>query len=406
MAVNTFESLEKKYSLFQHPVVVALVNDKNISGKNGFTVSDLVIDLTSGFEASTAELSLYGVYDIDKGQFQFDRVKKYILLGSRLDLYLGYGDQARQVFTGAITRVNFLYEKSGAPCIRLTAMDVKGVMMSGCYSKQLKADNFSDAVTEILNRTAYEKLKSTQIIKGVYVTETPDKLRKAMSGGVMTVSSQSVEMVAESDYEFVVKAAKKNNYEFFTECGNVYFRKAKADQSVLISIGPDTGLRSFDISYDVTGLTEKVTVRSMDVAKGQVISAQKKFSAKISQGSAAMAMLKGSEKVYIDPSVTSKEEAEERAASLMEQISYRYGSLRCEMIGIPELLPGHFVEVSGLGTGVDNTFYLSRVRHIMTEDGDYTVQMEGQEASAGGSGALGAAGALGGAAGGLAGGIF
>lgn len=406
MAVNTFESLEKKYSLFQHPVVVALVNDKNISGKNGFTVSDLVIDLTSGFEASTAELSLYGVYDIDKGQFQFDRVKKYILLGSRLDLYLGYGDQARQVFTGAITRVNFLYEKSGAPCIRLTAMDVKGVMMSGCYSKQLKADNFSDAVTEILNRTAYEKLKSTQIIKGVYVTETPDKLRKAMSGGGMTVSSQSVEMVAESDYEFVVKAAKKNNYEFFTECGNVYFRKAKADQSVLISIGPDTGLRSFDISYDVTGLTEKVTVRSMDVAKGQVISAQKKFSAKISQGSAAMAMLKGSEKVYIDPSVTSKEEAEERAASLMEQISYRYGSLRCEMIGIPELLPGHFVEVSGLGTGVDNTFYLSRVRHIMTEDGDYTVQMEGQAASAGGSGALGAAGALGGAAGGLAGGLF
>ena len=406
MAVNTFESLEKKYSLFQHPVVVALVNDKNISGKNGFTVSDLVIDLTSGFEASTAELSLYGVYDIDKGQFQFDRVKKYILLGSRLDLYLGYGDQARQVFTGAITRVNFLYEKSGAPCIRLTAMDVKGVMMSGCYSKQLKADNFADAVTEILNRTAYEKLKSTQIIKGVYVTETPDKLRKAMSGGVMTVSSQSVEMVAESDYEFVVKAAKKNNYEFFTECGNVYFRKAKADQSVLISVGPDTGLRSFDISYDVTGLTEKVTVRSMDVAKGQVISAQKKFSAKISQGSAAMAMLKGSEKVYIDPSVTSKEEAEERAASLMEQISYRYGSLRCEMIGIPELLPGHFVEVSGLGTGVDNTFYLSRVRHIMTEDGDYTVQMEGQAASAGGSGALGAAGALGGAAGGLAGGLF
>lgn len=406
MAVNTFESLEKKYSLFQHPVVVALVNDKNISGKNGFTVSDLVIDLTSGFEASTAELSLYGVYDIDKGQFQFDRVKKYILLGSRLDLYLGYGDQARQVFTGAITRVNFLYEKSGAPCIRLTAMDVKGVMMSGCYSKQLKADNFSDAVTEILNRTAYEKLKSTQIIKGVYVTETPDKLRKAMSGGGMTVSSQSVEMVAESDYEFVVKAAKKNNYEFFTECGNVYFRKAKADQSVLISIGPDTGLRSFDISYDVTGLTEKVAVRSMDVAKGQVISAQKKFSAKISQGSAAMAMLKGSEKVYIDPSVTSKEEAEERAASLMEQISYRYGSLRCEMIGIPELLPGHFVEVSGLGTGVDNTFYLSRVRHIMTEDGDYTVQMEGQAASAGGSGALGVAGALGGAAGGLAGGLF
>lgn len=400
MAGNTFEDLEKKYSSFQHPVALLLVNEKEISKNSGISVSDVEVDLTSGFEASTAELSLYGTYDQDKGTFRFDDVKKFILLGSRLDLYLGYEDQVRHVFTGAITRVNFLYEKNSAPCIRLTAMDVKGVMMSGCYSRQLRADNFSDAVTEILSRTAYEKLKSSQIIRDIFVDETPDKLRSAMSGGVAAVSDRSVEMVAESDYEFVVKAARKNNFEFFTECGYVYFRKAKSDTSTLLSISPDMGMRSFDISYDVTGLVEKVTVRSMDVAKAKLISAQKKFSSKISQGSAAMAMIRGSEKVYTDPSVTSKEEAEDRAASLLEQMSYRYGSLRCEMVGLPELLPGHFIEVSGLGTGADNTFYLSRVRHILSLDGEYTVQMEGQADSvAGGNG--GAAGGLSGAAGGL-----
>ena len=55
-------------------------------------------------------------------------------------------------------------------------------------------------------------------------------------------------MVAESDYEFVVKAAKKHNFEFFTECGQVYFRKAKSDTSILMEIGPATGMHSFDVS--------------------------------------------------------------------------------------------------------------------------------------------------------------
>ena len=49
----------------------------------------------------------------------------------------------------------------------------------------------------------------------------------AVPGVPGTATDKTVEMVAESDYEFVVKAAKKYNYEFFVSGGNVYFRKAK-----------------------------------------------------------------------------------------------------------------------------------------------------------------------------------
>lgn len=388
MATYTFDKLKEKYGSFQHPTVAVEVNDKEIgNSKKGFPISDIVVDLTSGFEASTAEFSIYDVYDSTTATFQFEKVKKYILLGSKVEIYLGYYEQVKSVFVGTITRVNFLFEKGEIPCIRVTAMDIKGIMMSGSYSKQLTATSFSDAVSEVLNKTAYEKLKSVDIVRSVHVSDTPDKLRN-MGQGAGTVTDKSIEMVAESDYEFVVKAAKKNNFEFFTECGHVYFRKAKSDTSILMEIGPNTGMHSFDVSYDVTGLVEKVTVRGMNVAKAQVISADKKFSNKISQGNKVKPLLKGSQKVYIDSTVSSKEEAEDRAASLMENMSYRYGSLECELLGIPELLPGHFVKLSGLGTGADNCFYLTRVRHVLSQNGRYDTKLEGSAAGVGGSNAL------------------
>ena len=390
MANYDFSELEKQYESFDQPMAVIKVNDKEIgTKKRRFILSDVIVDLTSGYEASTAEFSIFDVYDMGKACFLFEDVKKFIFLGSKVDIYLGYSGSVTAVFTGVITGVNFLFEKEDIPCIRVTAMDVKGIMMSRSYSRQLMAQNYADAVTEILNKTAYEKLKGSEIIKSIQVDDTPDKQRNASAGGGAggsgqeQVTDKSIEMVAESDYEFVVKVAKRNNFEFFTRCGNVYFRKAKSEDTVIMQIGPNTGMTYFDVSYDLTGLVEKIIVRGMDVAKAKVISSEKKFSNKISQGNKAKPLLSGSQKVYIDSTVSSKEEAEDRADSLMETMSYRYGKLACGIVGLPELQPGYFVELSGLGEGADNKFYINRVRHVLSREGTYETRLEGQAASAG-----------------------
>lgn len=377
MASYEFEELKKQYRQFQHPVAVICINGEQLTDeKKGYPVSDIRVDLTSGFEASMAEFSVYGIYDEAAGKFDFSGKKTKIQLGSRVEVYLGYSDKAGRVFLGVITRVNYLFEKNDIPCVRVTAMDVKGIMMAGNYSTQLKAKNYADAVKEILEKTAYDKLgaQGEKVIEEISIDMTPDKQR-AMTGGQTGTEDKTIEMVAESDYEFVVKAAKKHNFEFFTECGRVYFRKAKSDTSVLMEIGPTTGMHSFDVSYDLTGLVEKVVVRGMDVSKAKVISAQKKYSNKISAGSKAKPLLKNSQKVYIDTTITSKEEAEDRASSLMETMSYRYGTLECELVGIPELLPGHFIQLTGLGEPAENTFYIKRVRHILAKEGKFDTQI-------------------------------
>lgn len=380
MATYTYTGLKSKYDDFHHPLIMLTVNGKDF-GKNqaGLAVSDIEIELTSGFEASIASFTLYNTFDADNSCYRISECKQYILLGSSVEIALGYEKEAQVVFCGYISRVNFVYEEGDMPGIRVTAMDVKGAMMANNYSKQLSAASYGEAVKGILEKGPYLSMTSKQIIKQIIVSDTPDK--SLTTPIPAKASDRTIEMTAESDYEFCVKAAKKYNYEFFTECGNVYFRPAKSNAEIVMEMAPGEGLRFFDIEYDITGLVETVKARSTDVGKAKLIEAKQKLNQKISIGNQAKKFVKKSEKVYLDATITSKEEAENRVNSLVEEISYRFGTLECDCIGLPELLPGKFFVLKSIGSPPENKFYLHRVVHRMNQETGFTTKLYGKAAS-------------------------
>ena len=380
MATYNFADLKKEYADFENPVVVLTVDGKEFKkNKHAFAISDIEVELTCGYEASIASFSIYNVFNQGTSKFKTEEVKKYICLGSAVEIAVGYGSVAKMIFSGFIARVNFFYDRDSMPGIRVTAMDVKGIMMANNYSRQLTAKNYGDAVKEIFNKNAYVTMNTRQIIRSLEISDTPDK-----KPGDSNETDRTVEMVCESDYEFVVKAAKKFNYEFFTENGKVYFRKAKATNEIIMELGPATGLREFDIEYDITGLVEEIQARSMDNGNGKVIQATKKFSNKISMGSKAKQYIKNSEKVYIDPTITSIEDANYRVASLMEEMSYRFGTLECSCIGMPEILPGRFIRLDAIGYPPENKFYMYTVKHRINEDRGFETFITGKAADIGG----------------------
>ena len=378
MAAFNYQTLKKKYENFAHPILHIELNGKDFSkNKEKLQISDIEVEMTSGFEAALATFVIYNCYNRESCEFRFDVLKKYICMGSCVVISMGYGTSVREIFRGFISRVNFIFRQDEIPGVEITAMDVKGIMMAGNYARQLKATCFSDAVKEILNKTAYVRLQSNDVITKVEISDTPDK---RPTGGEEKASDQTIEMVCESDYEFVVKAAKKFNYEFFSIGGVVYFLKAKQNRELLLEASPGEGLRSYEISYDFTGIVEQIEVRGMDIGKSKMISASQKMKNKLSLGNKARPLIKKSQKIYIDPTITSKEEASYRADYLAEDISYRLGTLEAEFIGIPELTPGRFLKVTGLGNAVSNTFYLVTVRHVMDDRG-YLTKVTGKAAS-------------------------
>ncbi len=378
-----YTSLFKQYGGFLHPILEIKINDTSFTAganrKLAVGVSNVSIDLTAGFEASQATFSLYNVYDYENAQFNFDKVKKLVLLGSSVTILAGYDIKVKEIFRGVITRVNFLVEEDDVANIQVTAMDVKAVMMANRYSRRLKATTYTSAIKEIFDQGVYKSLKDNGVITGYNIDNTPDTPQVPPPNPTPENDiEKTIEMVGESDYEFVVKVAKKFNYDFFVASGKVFFRKAKSDQTKQITIDHAVRIKRLSVDYDLTGLVEEVEVRGLDVGKAKGVTGKKKNSNKISQGNKAKAIISGSKFVYIDPASSDNDDVGYRANYLFENMSYRYGTLELDMAGLPEIVPGKYIRLSDFGTAVSNDFYVQSVKHTFSADGAFLTHILGK----------------------------
>jgi phage protein D len=363
MAGIDLEKLDETYEGYYIPIVKVYVNEKDIEKdkKLSIKIKDVSVNVTSELKAGIAEYSIVSVTN-KEGTFDTEGLKKYISMGTCITIYMGHADIMTEVFKGFIAGVNFLYstEDEGEYAIRITALDVKGIMMANRSSKRLKANYYSDAVKEILEQPTYQNIKGNNGITDITIYDTPDK--QGSTGQESDVDNR-IEMVAESDYEFVVKAAKRFNFEFFTIGGNVVFRKAKSNTQEMGEIIPHSSILSFDVGYDITGVVGNVIVRTLDIGKAGKVEVKKKNANTFSIGSKAKPLIKDQTYVYIDSAIESQNEAESRAEYILEDTSYRLGSLKMTLKGIPELMPGRFISLKGFGTAVSNKFYITDVTH-------------------------------------------
>lgn len=376
-----YKALNEKYNGFLHPLVEIEVNGKSITdpgGKVAVGISNLNIDLSAGFEASQATFNMYNVYNYEKAKFNFDVVKKFVVLGSSVKIYAGYEKKVTEIFTGVIVKMNFVVEEGDVGHVEITCMDVKAVMMANRYNRRLKADTYCDAVKEIFDQNIYQNMKNAGVIEDIKIDNTPDKQIGSPSAGGDKDTDKTIEMVGESDYEFLVKVARKFNFDFFVLAGVVYFRKAKSDQTKQITITPKAKIVRLSVEYDMTGLVESIEVRGLDVGKAKVVSEKKKNSYKLSQGNKAKALISGTKFVYVDPTVSTSSDASSRASYLFEEMTHRYGTLELDLVGIPEITPGRYITISDVGTAVSNDFYVQSVKHIFNSAGRFTTRIIGK----------------------------
>ena len=157
------------------------VEDETLWGNSvGVKVSDIDVELTSGFEAGQASFSLFDCYDLIKSEFEYKKVKDYIILGSKVVVSLGYNMSVREVFRGIIVRVDFVVDETMPPHVRVTAMDIKSIMMANHYHKRLTSPSYSGAIKEIFAQGAYIQLTGPlNVITSLSVTDTPDALTVA-----------------------------------------------------------------------------------------------------------------------------------------------------------------------------------------------------------------------------------
>ncbi len=349
------DDLAKKYNGFQKPLVMIKVNSAEID-KETLLINKVTCGLTAGYEASycSMEIEAIGnVYEDGKGLKLNDKIDVFEL-GSKLEVSMGYHDKStlELVFVGYVTKLEFNYDNRDRTIYQIEAMDCKTFMMDVRRS-ETKSDvkKFTDGVVSVLD-------KYSPFYDEVAIEPTKDELTK------------SLEQFNESDYEFIVKIAKKINYLFFIIKNKVIFKHQLSLKEICLTVSPGPHLTFFKRVVTLNEQIKKVIVINNDEKDptNLIVGSAEDVAAVGSGSKGATEVSKAingdsMERIIVDHDATSVAIANMMAKSKLEALSMRFVTGEFEIQGIPDVEPGKFAIVEGLEKRYNGEYFLTQVTH-------------------------------------------
>lgn len=349
---KTFRDLEKKYNGFVHPLVYVLVDGTKDTAESVY-IKNVEVILTSGYESSCCTFDVIGSETcFEKDKLKLDpAVKKYTKLGTKIEFYAGYDeeDSCSLIFTGYVTTVQFQMEEMTV-FHTIEAMDCKVFLMNNLRSEvKTGLKKYSEAVANVLKD--YSKVASKKKIDTTKELNVP------------------IEQYNQSDYDFIVDLAKRLNFLFFVDCGEVKFIDYASAKEVAVVLTPGSHLFRFQRTLTVSRQVKTVTVRSnnpKDPTKpieGKAVKVDAVGSGKKSSSDLCNLVGAQAEIVLIDSTALTAAQAKARAEAELGRVSMQFSTGSFETVGVPELKPGKFVTVEGVDENVNADYFLTEVIH-------------------------------------------
>ncbi len=361
MVKYSFAQLEKKYNGFFNGRCEIDIDGFSLLPK--FNIRGLSVQLSAEYEASYAQFTVFGGMNGTQGGIQQDgTLSAKLRVGRSVKISLGYGDKVTEVFSGYIDSLRLEYTHETGCSFSVTCLDGKGLMMNSTRSEiKTSVKRYSDAVKKTLS--AYSDLFS---------------IGKVQQTTELTIPFSQL---GESDYDFVVRLAKRLNYSFYISLGKAYFVPVGSDRTELIEISPSMNLSRFSLETGLKNRVSRVTVVNNDETdekkriKSEVSRIDVLETGGTSSAAANSAIKPGMTRTISDPAAATNDAAKLLAQAELDRMSYGSVSGQAEFTGLPELLPGKFAVISGFGKGFDRSCYLTRVTHRLS-GGIYTTTAE------------------------------
>ncbi len=353
MQSTAYLLLKTKYRDFAAPTVRIKVEGRDLIESCHAEISEVEVDLTSEYPASGCSFDVSGEYVASKSDFDTKGSVSLLELGAKVEVYLGY-IATELVFMGLITELSYHFEEHTAPYVHVECMDAKCLLMKAQRLEIFKETMVSQAVTTLLQ---------SQPVGGYLKGNQVDR---------MTKEDQPITLNMESCYDFIVRQAQYAGFEFFIVCGKAYFRKTPAFGQPIMTLSFGSGLLSAELSLRGAELVNQVKVVGIDPKTDKEISGVAKATGKFGKGAAPKRMIAGTERVYLDAGAQTAAQAKSRATALMSGIQHRFGLLECRCEGLPDLVPGRTVKISGVMDRADQSYYITGVRHRVNEGGFIT----------------------------------
>lgn len=344
------DALEKKYNHFFAPAFEVLIDETNLE-QESIAISNMKVQTSIEAKADSFSFTVDNAFDPVKREFLW--LDRFFAVGKYIEIKLGYIDKLVTVFYGLITSVELDYPASQIPNITVSGMDISFLMMKGVHSNSWKDKKDSDVIKRLASKYGLNSV----------VDDTAEK-------------KPIIEQIDMTDFQFISAKAKENNYDFFVIGKSLYFRKPKKNTSPVITLMYGKNLMSYSTDVNIANQVSQVIVRSLDGENSDPIEAKSMqidvLGTNTKTGKDIMKSLADYTKEYVYTNVSSQQEAQKLADSLMNEraMDLVTGSGQC--IGIPEIRAGRYIKLDGLGKKFDQLLYLTSVEHKINDAGYIT----------------------------------
>ena len=337
---TNYDLLVKKYGNFMVPSIKININGVDILNILKASVSQIRVDLSLK-EASSASFTIENAYQLATRSF-LAKIKAVLMLGSVVSVEFGYGSSRTMVFKGFISEITTEY--NDAPSIQVTALDAVRLLMMNRKQNQ-----------------RYEEKTYAAIVKSVM----QKYINLCSNFSNVETSADNLEGVTqnESDFDFLQELAAKANKEFFLFAGDVYFRTPQKKEKEIMTLEWEKSLISFQLRESYCN--EKIIAQGLD-AKRQV---KVEATEVVKSENSFPILLTPLDVVSQHADIVEQEKIQKKAKALKreKENSLKSGSGSC--IGLPELVPGRFVYISGINGVGKEKIYLKSVQHSFGESG-------------------------------------
>lgn len=343
----TYSELREKYQDFTTPKVELNIGGLSLLEQKGISVEQVQIKLSTG-NAGSASFTINSGYDYEKSSFN-SMLKDKVIPGKTVTVKVGYVSATTLVFKGFIASVDIQFDVENGIFFTITAMDARRLMMTDNKPYALyKKANYSDIVKSIMSR--YTSLCSLKC------DETNDKL-------------EDVVCQRESDYDFITKKliqGGKVEREFFIVADKAYFRKPRSVTTPVITLGINSGLKNFNRSLIYLNKVFEVHGYNSDTQTHLIGSATAK------SGDQQVDVIKAGTEVVVLSDCKTQTDVTEAAKNMATTAKNENKKASGTCIGLPEIVPGRFLKISGVDSLINKKFYITDVTHTINYNGFLT----------------------------------
>jgi phage protein D len=347
-----FQQLEKKYRNFFAPRFEISLEGSDLL-REGMVISGLSVE-HSLTEAGYFSFSIDNAYDPVRQDLRW--TEDVFAFGKKLVIKLGYADQMKLMLSGCVTSVSVDFGESGAPQMTVSGYDATYAMMKGNKPR------------------SWDKIKHADIASAI----ATDYGLKAETGETPVTHPKIVKQDGQSDYHFLKELADQNYFDLYVSADKLIFKPPAMKEEPVAALEWRKQLLSFSPEVNLMGQLSEVEVRGWNpaekkeivgkAASGDEYAADKSKGRK--SGSEYLSQLHRDKVVEtIRRPVFSQAEADRIARSILNKHAEGLVTGRGETVGIPDILPGNRIQLSGLGKMFSAAYYIEETRHSIDTSG-------------------------------------